>query len=293
MADRLGRRSVELVPDEECSRAAAELPRELARLADELERGPGRAAVADLDDRPGVVGRGGLLGDMAGLVPGRQGRLELGQAASTASAASSQLPTRLPARSGVTSRTARTRVGDPVWPKRLSFSATSSTRSAAVQTSMRPSPGSTSISSARATETTAGSSTVIVSSRSSVSRRIRSRPSASSTSSALVTCGRSRWAATSGGTCQVSESTVLRPVRTRSTPPSFSSASPMVRDVPRVSATAKTRSDRWIARSAPSASVSRSASSACGGPIVIATTSPPERSRSANGLAGRPHGRTG
>ena len=53
-----------------------------------------------------------------------------------------------------------------------------------------------------------------------------------------------------------------------------------VREVPSVSATANSRSERWMQRSAPSASARRSASSACGGPIVMATTSPPCSSRS-------------
>ena len=48
------------------------------------------------------------------------------------SAACSGLSARSPRRSGVASLTARTRVGEPVWPKRGSSSSTSPTRSAAV-----------------------------------------------------------------------------------------------------------------------------------------------------------------
>ena len=114
---------------------------------------------------------------------------------------------------------------------------------------------------------------------SSVSLRPRSRPSASASRSTLVSWGQPRKAAVSGGTCQVSESTVLRPQMTRSAP-SLATAMASVLDVPSVSATANTLSFRWIARSAPMARVMRSASSACGGPIVIVTTSPPCSSRS-------------
>ena len=52
----------------------------------------------------------------------------------TRAAACSGDEARSPRRSGVTSLTARTRVGEPVWPKRRSYSSTSSTRSVACQT---------------------------------------------------------------------------------------------------------------------------------------------------------------
>ena len=155
-------------------------------------------------------------------------------------------------RSGVASLTARTRVGEPVCPKRGSSSSTSPTRSAAVHVSIRP-VGSIASTSRFAgqmpslipsvTETTAGRSSSYVSKPSSVSRRPRSPPSAASSRSTLVSWPQPRNAAVSAGTCQVSESTVLRPQRTRSAP-SFSTASASVREVPIVSATAKTLSFR-------------------------------------------------
>lgn len=55
------------------------------------------------------------------------------------SAAASGEPAISPRRSGVASFTARTRVGEPVCPKRFSYSWTSSTRSAAVHVATRPS----------------------------------------------------------------------------------------------------------------------------------------------------------
>src|SRR5205823_1439345 len=154
-------------------------------------------------------------------------------------------------------------------------------RSVAAQTSMRPSPGAATCGSRslRETDTTAGSGTSTVSSPSSVSRRTCMRSLSSASPVEFVTCGRPRNAAASGGTCQVSASSVLSPQRT-SSQPSFSIAIASVREVPIVSASAKTRSERWMQRSAPRARHSRSASSACGGPIVIAITSPPTTSRS-------------
>src|SRR5262249_11818300 len=150
----------------------------------------------------------------------------------------------------------------------------------AVHTSIRPSRAdSDGAFSVRAIETTAGSGSPTASSPSSVSRRTRSRPSSSVSSTALVACGHPRNAATSGGTCQVSEASVLPPQRTGAQPP-FSIALTIVREGPSVSATAKARSERWMQRSAPRRMHSRSASSACGGPIVIAITSPPPASRS-------------
>jgi hypothetical protein len=71
-----------------------------------------------------------------------------------------------PFRSGVTSFTASTRVGEPVWPKRGSSSSTSGAMSFPVQVAMRPSVCVASTSRragqmpsliASATETTAGS----------------------------------------------------------------------------------------------------------------------------------------
>ena len=200
-----------------------------------------------------------------------------GSRARIRAAASSSVEYRSPARSGVTSRTASTRVGEPGWPNRLSYSRRSSTRSRAVQTSICPS-ASPVASCALASDTTAGSEVSHFSKPSSVTRVARMVFPVSSVSTTLVRCWRSRNAATSGGTCHVSESVVLRPQTTRSTSPSFSIAIASVRDVPSVSATAKTRSERWMQRSAPRARHARSASFAWGGPIVIAITSPPFRS---------------
>ena len=192
-------------------------------------------------------------------------------------AASSALATLIPARSGRESRTASTRVGDPVCPKRLSYSKTcrrdrSPARPRSGRLRCRSSPARAG---GRRRRRPARSASY-TSSPKSVCRVSRSVSPERSTAATFVTCGQPRNAATWDGTCQVSESSALRPHRTRSAP-SFSIASASVREVPSVSATANTRSERWIARSAPSASASRSASSACGGPMVIATTSSASR----------------
>ena len=76
----------------------------------------------------------GLSQDVSG--GGRSAR-----SASIAARASPASVWKRPARSGVTSRTASTRVGEPVWPKRLSSSRTSSTRSLAVHVSIGAVPG--------------------------------------------------------------------------------------------------------------------------------------------------------
>src|SRR5207247_5336731 len=72
----------DVVADDECDVGAAELPRELASLREQLEGGSRRAAADGLDERPAVVGRAGLLGQVAGLLPGgRSGRPLLRQLA--------------------------------------------------------------------------------------------------------------------------------------------------------------------------------------------------------------------
>ena len=163
------------------------------------------------------------------------------------------------ARCGVTSRTASTRVGEPLWPKRWSYPYTSSTRSSALHdVIVSPPPPDRGSAGGAATDTSDGVGSSHTSSASSVARVTRSP---GSIAIAFVSWGTSRNAATSGGTCHVSESVDFRPQRIRSKP-SLRSASASVREVPSVSATAKTRSERRIARLAPSASASRSAASA-------------------------------
>src|SRR5829696_10246324 len=69
MASELTSGALELMPEDRSDVPAAELPREGATSADELERVARRRAIVELDERPGVVGRCGLLGDVLGLVP--------------------------------------------------------------------------------------------------------------------------------------------------------------------------------------------------------------------------------
>ena len=128
--------------------------------------------------------------------------------------------------------------------------------------------------------TSAGSGARTTSMPSSVSRSARRVRAAGSRvrARAMVTCGRSSSSATSGPTWPVSASTLLRPQRIRSYGSRVSAAA-SARAVASVSAPAKARSHRCSARSAPSARHSANASRACGGPIVIATTSPPCSSR--------------
>ena len=89
----------------------------------------------------------------------------------------------------------------------------------------------------------------------------------------------SRCSATPGPTWAVSPSIACFPQITRSNSPSFKIASANVYEVASVSAPAKALSDRRMASSAPRARVSRSAASACGGPIEMQVTRPPCSSR--------------
>src|SRR5438067_4597040 len=57
------------VSEDERDRLSAELAGELARAGEELERRSRRLAVARLDQRPAVVMRTGLLGDVSRLLP--------------------------------------------------------------------------------------------------------------------------------------------------------------------------------------------------------------------------------
>ena len=253
MTDRVPRRLVEPVAREQRDRSAAELAGQLACLRHELERRTRRLAVAR--SRRPTRRRSGRQASRRRVAASpssrRAGRARRGVRRRPRPPRPRSPPGSPPARAS-RRRTASTRVGDPGWPKRRSFSVRSSTRSAAVQTSTRPAAGSTSCSSLRADRDDCRQLRLdLLLAAVDLARYAQRGRRRGSRESALTTCGQARNAATSGGTCQVSESTVLRPVSARSTPPSLRRASASVRDVPRVSATAKTRSLRWIARSAP------------------------------------------
>ena len=132
-------RRVGFVAEDEGDVGAAELACQLASLAEQLQREAARAAVDELDDCPAVVRLARLLAQALWLLPRRGGRPPASASrARIRSAASSGEDASSPRRSGAASLTASTRVGEPVCPNRLSYSCTSSTRSPAAQTAMRP-----------------------------------------------------------------------------------------------------------------------------------------------------------
>ena len=62
---------VELVADQQCDGAPAELPRQHSAPGDQLERDPPRPAIDELADAPAVVARPRLFRDVSGLLPAR------------------------------------------------------------------------------------------------------------------------------------------------------------------------------------------------------------------------------
>ena len=140
LPSRFGRRLLQPVPEQERDVRPAELARELASFREELERhsrGPFRRR-ARRPTSSRTTRRASLRAARAFPTP--RARPAARPGATSRARPPLQGSAKLsPARSGETSRTARTRVGEPVCPKRLSFGCTSGTRSAAVQTTIWPS----------------------------------------------------------------------------------------------------------------------------------------------------------
>ncbi len=122
---------------------APELPGKLATLAEQLQRDSAWGALDELHHRPAVVAVAGLLPEPSRLLPSR-GRRPVDFLKQLEDALGGLLRTRgdlaVPLRSDVLDR--EDAVGEPVCPNRSSSSSTSSTRSEAPQTAIRPS-GST------------------------------------------------------------------------------------------------------------------------------------------------------
>ena len=288
VGERLARGLLDAVPDHERDVLAAELARQLAALAEQLERRGGSARPARVSTmRPAVVRLRPAARRGAPACP----RRTAASRARRAARGSSRRPRRprsatSPARSGVTSRTASTRVGEPVWPKRLSFGRRSSTRSCAVQTSTprrvlatRPSLGAGG-GSMRATETSAGGAT----SYSSIAVVALAQREQSPVRDAQLDHARQLRDAEERGHL----GRHLPGLGVERLAPAEDEVDAALLPDRAARASARCRACRrrrrrgrrgGSPRSAPSAMHSRSASAACGGPIVIATTSPPACSR--------------